>query len=85
MEYDFNKIIGEMDFNSNSLNSINGLLLSNKEIEILDKYNIDYKNCKSLKEVICLIENILDEDNYSDLDMISQSISERDYYQNTNK
>ena len=85
MEYDFDKIIKDMDFNSNSLNSINGLLLSNKEIEILDKYSINFKNCSSLKEVIYLIEKILDEDNYSDLDMISQSISERDYYQNTNK
>ena len=30
MEYDLNKIIDEMDFKSNSLNDVNGLLLTNK-------------------------------------------------------
>ena len=85
MEYDLNKIINEIDFKNNSLNDINGLLLTNKEIEILDKYNIDYNSCVSLKEVIYRIEDILDEEEFDDLELISESISERDYYQNTNK
>ena len=85
MEYDFNKIINEIDFNNNNLNDINGLLLTNKEIEILDKYNIDYNSCVSLKEVIYRIEDILDEEEFDDLELISESISERDYYLNTNK
>jgi len=85
MEYDIDKIVDEMDFVGNSLNNVNGLLLTNKEIEILDRYNIDYKKCISLKEVIYLIENILEEEEIEELDLISQSISERDYYQNTNK
>ena len=86
MEYDLDKIINEMDFVGNSLNNVNGLLLTNKEIEILDRYNIDYKKCISLKEVIYLIEDTLDlEEDSEDLELISQSISERDYYQNTNK
>lgn len=86
MEYDLDKIINEMDFKSNSLNDIGGLLLTNKEIEILDRYNIDYKKCISLKEVIYLIEEVKeDEDEIDDLELISQSISERDYYLNTNK
>ncbi len=85
MEYDIDKIVDEMDFVGNSLNNVNGLLLTNKEIEILDRYNIDYKKCVSLKEVIYLIEDILEEEEIEELDLISQSISERDYYQNTNK
>ena len=86
MEYDLDKIIDEMDFKSNSLNDVNGLLLTNKEIEVLNRYNIDYKKCVSLKEVIYLIEDIIeDEDDSDDLELISQSISERDYYLNTNK
>ena len=85
MEYDIDKIVDEMDFVGNSLNNVNGLLLTNKEIEILDRYNIDYKKCISLKEVIYLIEDILEEEEIEELDLISQSISERDYYQNTNK
>ena len=86
MEYDIDSIIDDLDFKSNSINDINGLLLTNKEIEILDRYNIDYKKCISLKEVIYLIEDTLDlEEDSEDLELISQSISERDYYQNTNK
>ena len=85
MEYDIDKIVDEMDFVGNSLNNVNGLLLTNKEIEILDRYNIDYKKFISLKEDIYLIEDILEEEEIEELDLISQSISERDYYQNTNK
>lgn len=86
MEYDIDSIINEMDFKSNSINDINGLLLTNKEIEVLNRYNINYKKCISLKEVIYLIEEIINEEEDStELELISQSISERDYYQNTNK
>ena len=86
MEYDIDSIINEMDFKSNSINDINGLLLTNKEIEVLDRYGINYRKCISLKEVIYLIEDIINEEEDStELELISQSISERDYYQNTNK
>ena len=86
MEYDIDSIIDDLDFKSNSINDINGLLLTNKEIEVLDRYNINYKKCISLKEVIYLIEEMINEEEDStELELISQSISERDYYQNTNK
>ena len=86
MEYDIDSIIDDLDFKSNSINDINGLLLTNKEIEVLERYDIDYKKCISLKEIIYLIEEVKeDEDDIEDLELISQSISERDYYLNTNK
>ena len=70
-EYDIDSLVSNMDFNSGKLNNVNGLLLTNREIEVLDRYKIPYKNC----------HDIVDED----LDYISSTISERDYYQNTNK
>ena len=85
MEYDIDSIIDDLDFKSNSINDINGLLLTNKEIEVLERYDIDYKNCSSLKDIIYMIEDILSEEKIEELDLISQSISERDYYLNTNK
>lgn len=85
MEYDIDSIIDDFDFKSNSINDINGLLLTNKEIEVLERYDIDYKNCSSLKDIIYMIEDILSEEEIEELDLISQSISERDYYLNTNK
>ena len=85
MEYDIDSIIDDLDFKSNSINDINGLLLTNKEIEVLERYDIDYKNCSSLKDIIYMIEDILSEEEIEELDLISQRISERDYYLNTNK
>ena len=85
MEYDIDSIIDDLDFKSNSINDINGLLLTNKEIEVLERYDIDYKSCSSLKDIIYIIEDILSEEEIEELDLISQSISERDYYLNTNK
>ena len=85
MEYDIDSIIDDLDFKSNSINDMNGLLLTNKEIEVLERYDIDYKNCSSLKDIIYMIEDILSEEEIEELDLISQSISERDYYLNTNK
>lgn len=79
-----NKISNELDFNNN-YNDINGLILTDYEISVLDKYNIDYKNCIDLKSLIYYIEEILNEESFDDLEEISLSISERDYYENTHK
>ena len=86
-EYDIDTLVGEMDFKSNSLQKVGNLMLTNKEVTVLDRYDIDYKNCKSLKEVLFLLEDIINDMDIVDdeLDLISQSIAERDYYQNTNK
>ena len=73
--------------NSISLNNINDFLLTNYEIEVLDRYNINYNNCSSLKDVLFLIDDILNNstDEMTDLEEISISIGDRDYYQNDRK
>ena len=80
-------VINNLDFTSNSLNDCgNGLLLTNFEIEVLNKYKIDYTKFNSLKEVLFIVEDILNEDSsLEDLECISKSIAERDYYMNSNK
>lgn len=88
MDYDINKLVGEMDFYSNHLIDCgNGLMLTNGEISVLKRFDIDYMKCSSLKEVLYNIETILndDEDDLEELDAVALSIAERDYYQNTNK
>ena len=69
-----------------TLNKINdNLYLTNKEIEVLDRYDIEYKN-KSIEELIYEIEDILNEDDsYSDLEEVSIGLSEFNYYHNTKK
>lgn len=87
MDFDIDKIISEMDFTKNSINDCgNGIYLTNFEIDVLNKYHINYSNCASMKDIIFLVEEILNEDSsLDDLENISKSISERDYYLNTNK
>lgn len=87
MEFDIDKIINEIDFSENIMNDCGrGIYLTNFEIDILKKYHIDYSKCMNLKDIIFLIEDILNEDSsLDDLESISKSISERDYYINTNK
>ena len=88
MEYDINKLVSEIDFESNQLQNIgHNIMLTNKEIEVLNRYKINYQKCLSLKEILFEIENIIDDMDIveEDLDQISASIAERDYYLNTNK
>lgn len=63
----------------------NNLLLSDNDIIILDKYNIPYTNCKDMKELVFHIMEILNENDYSDLEELSIKLSEFNYYNNTNK
>lgn len=86
-EYDIEGLVSNIDFNSGSFQNINGMMLTNHEIEILDRYKIPYKKCNNLKEIIFEIEEIIEDMDIVDeeLDYISSTISERDYYQNTNK
>ena len=86
-EYDIETIVSNIDFNSGSFQNVNGMMLTNHEIEVLDRYKIPYQKCSNLKEIIFEIEEILDDMDIvdEDLDYISSTIAERDYYQNTNK
>ena len=86
-EFDIDRLVGEINFEANKFNNINGLMLTNREVEVLDRYNINYKSCTTLKEIIFQIEDLIQDMDIveEDLDYISGTISERDYYQNTNK
>ncbi len=62
-----------------------GLFLSDYQIEVLMKYNIDPYKCGSISELIYLIDEVLDEEEADDLDIIEREIAEFNYYSNTNK
>lgn len=68
------------------LNKINdNLYLTNKEIEILEKYNINYNT--SIDLLLFELEEVLNDSNgeLEDLEEVSNSIAEFNYYHNTNK
>ncbi len=86
-EYDIEKLVGEMDFSSHQLQMVgNHLFLTNHEIEVLKRYQIDYSHAHHLKEILFEIEECLQEEvDSEELEGIAQTISERDYYQNTHQ
>lgn len=85
-DYNLNDLLNNIDFESNRLVKINNkLYLTNYQIEILNKYNIDYKSLGNLSSIIYVAEEILEEDDYEDLDEIIRERAERNYYENTNK
>lgn len=87
IKYDYIKdISSKVVSEDNFLKKVNrSIYLREKEIIVLDKYNIDYKSCLSLDDLIYKIEERLNEDYNEDLDVISYELSERNYYQNTRK
>ena len=86
-EFDIDNIVSNLDFESNNFQNVNGMMLTNREIEVLNKYKIPYQKCNNLKEIIFEIEEVIEDMDIveDDLDYISSTIAERDYYQNTNK
>ena len=64
----------------------NGIYLSDNQIEVLKRYDIDYKKYISLNSLIFEIEEILNEEvDASYLEEVSSRLSELNYYNNTNK
>ena len=63
----------------------NGLMLSDDQINILKKYNIDYLKYNDIKSLIYEIEEILSIEYYEDLDYLSSELAEFNYYNYTNK
>ena len=69
-----------------NLNKINDkLYLTNKQIEVLEKYDIEYHT--SIEELLFKLEEILNDADgeYPDLEEVSNGIAEFNYYHNTNK
>ena len=64
----------------------NGIYLSDNQIEVLNRYNINYKKYNSLSSLIFEIEEILNEEvDVDDLEDVSSKLSELNYYNNTEK
>lgn len=87
VEQDIEKILENDNLEKKFLKErTNGFLLSDEQIEILKIYNIDYNNYSNISELIYLIESYLNDGNQDDdLEWLSRELSERNYYQNTDK
>ena len=85
-EISINELVNEV-YDDNMLKMRgNGIYLSNNDIEVLNRYNIDYKRYSNLNALIFDIEEILNEDtDLDDLEKVSSKLAEINYYNNTNK
>ena len=79
-------LINGLDFESNKFKKINDYLnLTSYQISVLDRMKIDYKNATSLNNLIYLINEAYEDTLDEELEIILDEISERNYYENTNK
>ena len=87
MNKEINDILNNIDFDNNKLIKINNnLYLTNTQIDILKRYNIDYETSNSLRDLMIKIEDILDyEEDIPELEELLDRLSERNYYEFTNK
>lgn len=85
MDYNLDEIIEEINFEKNMHKKINNMLLTENQIEVLNRYNIDYNKCTSMSELLYYIDECLNETDAEDLEKVSLEISEINYYMNTNK
>ena len=86
MNDEIKSILNNMNFDNNKLIKINNsLYLTNNQIEILKRYDIDYESSNNLRDLMIKIEDILDYDENEDLETLLDTLNERNYYENTNK
>lgn len=83
---DIEEIANSVDYSKKFLKDYNGLLITEEQVEILKRYDIDVEKCGSLTEILYLIDEVLDSDSDAiDLEWVADTLQERNYYENTNK
>ena len=81
-----NDLLKNVDFQKNKLVKVNDkLYLTNYQIEILKRFNINYQNVSSLNEIIYEAEEVYEDTLDEELDIVLTELSERNYYENTHK
>ena len=63
----------------------NGLMLSDEDISILERNNINYLEYSNLEQLIFAISERLDEEENDELDALNIKLGEYNYYNYTNK
>lgn len=83
-ELDIDKVVSNIKYDMHK--SYNGILLTDSEISILKQYGFDINNYNNVGSLIFDLENYLnEEDDIEELEQVLESISEFNYYHNTNK
>ena len=63
----------------------NNLLLSDYQVYILSRNNIDFNKYADIKQLLFEIEEVLNDEFDEELDIVATQLAELDYYNNTKK
>ncbi len=63
----------------------NGLLLSDYQVDVLKQNGIDYRKYSNLSSLLFELEEVLNEEENTELEEISKQLSEMYYYNEVNK
>ena len=80
-EEDFKKQIHDNQYKKINEN----LYLTNYQTKVLDDFHIPYQNCKNARDILFLLEDTYDDEEFEELDEIARQIEEYSYYHETNK
>ncbi len=85
-KYDINKLVSQLDFESNKLQKVNdNLVLTKYQIDVLTRNGIDLQIVTSLHDIIYEAEEVYEDTLDEELEQVLDELSERNYYENTNK
>jgi len=86
-EVDINQLINELNIDTDFyIKRKNGIMLKDSQIQILERYQINYQNHSNLSSLLFEIEECLNElPDAEDLESLSIELSEVHYYNETNK
>ena len=77
-EYDIEKLTNEINFEENFIGyNQKGIVLTNKEIDVLKRNEIAYEKYTSVSELLYDIDEILNYTDDEELEVVSENISER--------
>ena len=83
-EFDIESLVNDIDFERNSISYIKGqIILTKREVEVLESLNINYKSYTSMSSLINALEEYIDDD--PELEELLKDMSDRNYYANVNK
>lgn len=79
------ELVGLKDNDKNMLKARNnGLLLTDNQINLLERYNIDASKCGSMSELLYMIDQVDDPED-DELTYLAEQLSEIKYYKDTRK
>lgn len=80
-EYDIEALVKDINFNDNFIGyNKNKIVLTNREIFVLEKNGIDYKKASSIAQLLYDIDNVVDEQEDDELEQVAKDIADRNYY-----